>query len=54
MKNGGNYNEQQKDKHEDVKENIKIINCRQVKKMSIVFRMFLSLHDLKQVDTVMD
>ena len=24
------------------------------KKMSIVFRMFLSLYDLKQVDTVMD
>ena len=54
MKNGGNYNEQQKDKHEDVKENIFHKLQASKKKMSIVFRMFLSLYDLKQVDTVMD
>ena len=55
VKNGGNYNKQWKDRHEDVKENFKLIKCRESKKkMSIVFRMCLSLYDLKQVDIVMD
>ena len=40
-----NYNEQQKDHHEDVKEGIKIIKCGRgkYKKVDYFFRMCLSL-----------